>query len=167
MVEEKLFIINLRREFIKKPIYRRSKKAITAVKEYISKHLKVKEVKIGGHLNQEILKRGRRHPPPKVKVNAYVEEDIGYVELEGFKFEKPKPKEEKEGKTIVEKLLKKEEKTTEEETKEEEKEQLKELKKEGKRQTVVNVPPKQQIKAGEKVKFGVKQQRAIPESKKK
>ena len=42
MAEEKTFTINLRREFIKKPNYKRSKKAITAIKEYTLKHLKTK-----------------------------------------------------------------------------------------------------------------------------
>jgi len=81
MADEKTFIINLRREFSKKPIYRRAKKAVTAVKEYISKHLKVKEVKIANDLNMKIWERGRRHPPPKIKVKAIVKEGIAYVQL--------------------------------------------------------------------------------------
>ncbi len=88
MAEEKLFTINLRREFLKKPRYKRAKKAVTAVKEFISKHLKVEEVKIGKHLNEMIWSRGSRKPPAKVKVNAYIEDKKAYVELDGYKFEK-------------------------------------------------------------------------------
>ncbi len=87
MAEEKIFIINLRREFSKKPNYKRSKKAVTAVKEYIQKHLKVDDVKIGKNLNLKIWERGRKNPPPKIKVKAVVEEDIAYVELPEFEFD--------------------------------------------------------------------------------
>ncbi|MBS3152811.1 50S ribosomal protein L31e [Candidatus Woesearchaeota archaeon] len=117
MTEEKIFTIGLRKEFLKKPKYRRAKKAVTAVKEFIMQHLKVKEVKIGPHLNLKIWERGKRNPPSKVKVKATVEEGTAYVELPEFKFEKVKPKEEK-----------KEEKTAkEEQKKEQEKELIKEL----------------------------------------
>src|SRR3989338_4523129 len=95
MAEEKTFTINLRREFIKKPNYKRSKKAINAKKEYTLKQLKTKEVKIGPKLNLKIWERGRKNPPPKVKVKAIVEDNIAYVELPGFEFIKQKQKEEK------------------------------------------------------------------------
>jgi|SRR3989338_175405 len=134
MAEEKLFIINLRREFLKKPRYKRAKKAVTAVKEFISKHLKAEEVKIGKHLNEFIWGRGARKPPAKVKVNAHLEDKIAYVELEGHKFEKTaavkeeakKPEEKgQEIKTAEEVSRKKEE-----DTKKIEKEEIKELSKE-------------------------------------
>ena len=96
MAEEKIFIINLRREFSKKPNYKRAKKAVTAVKEFISKHLKVKNVKLGNNLNMFIWEKGKRNPPPKVKVKAFVKEGIAYVELPEFNYEMPKAKEEKE-----------------------------------------------------------------------
>lgn len=109
MADEKTFIINLRREFSKKPIYRRAKKAVTAVKEYISKHLKVKEVKIANDLNMKIWERGRRHPPPKIKVKAIVKEGIAYVQLPELAFDLPKPKDEKSEKAPTAKELAKKE----------------------------------------------------------
>lgn len=124
MVEDKIFTINLRREFSKKPIYRRAKKAVTAVKEFIAKHLKIKEVKIGANLNLKIWERGRRSPPPKVKVKVRVADNIAYVELPEFEFSIKKEKEEK--KTVTEKVLSKKE-TEEEAKKEKEKELNKEL----------------------------------------
>ncbi|MBI2148058.1 50S ribosomal protein L31e [Candidatus Woesearchaeota archaeon] len=124
MAEEKIFTIGLRKEFLKKPKYRRAKKAVTAVKEFIIQHLKVKEVKIGPNLNSKIWERGKRNPPSKIKVKGLVEEGIAYVELPEFEF-KPKPKEEKK----LEKTSKKEsvEVAKEEQKKEQEKESIKEL----------------------------------------
>src|SRR3989344_3083543 len=85
-MEEKLFIINLRREFNKAQNYKRSKKAITALKEYISRHMKVSinNVKIGKNLNLKIWERGRKNPPAKVKVKSAINDNKAYVELPEF-----------------------------------------------------------------------------------
>ncbi len=133
MAEEKLFIINLRREFLKKPRYKRAKKSVTAVKEFISRHLKVEEVKIGRRLNELIWSRGARKPPAKVKVNAYVEDKKAYVELQGYKFEKAvavKEEEKSEEKKHEIKTAEDISKEKEKETKKTEKEELKEISKE-------------------------------------
>src|SRR3989338_6118435 len=120
MANEKLFTINLRKEFLKKPKYRRTKKAVTTVREFITRHLKTKEVKVGPNLNLKLWERGKRNPPSKVKVKAMLEEGIAYVELPEFEFTLPKPKEEK-----TEEDSKKDAK--EEKKKEQEKELNKEL----------------------------------------
>ena len=120
-MEEKTFTINLRREFLKKPIYQRTKRALTAVKEFSLKHFKTKEVRIGPKLNEKLWEKGNRKPPAKIKIKGIVEEDIAYIELPGFNFEKTKPKEETKTKG----------KPTKEEVKQEaKKEQEKELNKE-------------------------------------
>src|SRR3989344_6759289 len=117
MAEDKIFTINLRKEFLKKPRYKRTKKAVRAVREFIIRHLKVEEVKIGRHLNEKILERGRKNPPSKIKVKAQVEDKVAYVELPEFEFERVKTIEDK--KTPTKKELEK---------KEQEKELNKELK---------------------------------------
>ncbi len=155
MAEEKIFIINLRREFSKKPLYRRAKKAVTAVKEFISKHLKVEEVKIGKHLNKKIWERGKRKPLPKVKVKAIVENNVAYVELPEFEFDRAKPKEEKKGEKHEHKHH--EHSAKEEQAKEQEKVAVKELsheeeikQKKEHRQEIIEKPGKS-IKPQEKV----------------
>ena len=121
MAEEKTFTINLRREFLKKPLYQRTKRALTAVKEFSLKHFKTKEVRIGPKLNDKLWEKGNRKPPAKITIKGIVEEGIAYVELPGFNFEKTKPKEETKTKG----------KPTKEEVKQEaKKEQEKELNKE-------------------------------------
>lgn len=70
MAEERVYTIPLRKEFMKAPNYKRSKKAISAIRKFLIKHMKVEKVKIGKYLNLEILKHGRKNPPPRVKVKA-------------------------------------------------------------------------------------------------
>lgn len=106
MPDEKLFTIPLRKEFIKAPKYKKTSKAVRALKQFIQKHMKVKEVKIGKHLNQYLWQNGNRNPPPKVKVKTIKEEDYARVELPEFEFEKKKEKKE-EKKGAVEKAKEK------------------------------------------------------------
>src|SRR3989344_3811168 len=70
MADEKIFIISLRKEVLKTPIYKRAKKAISTVKNYIKKHLKVEEVKLGENLNKKIWEKGSKKPPGKIKGKA-------------------------------------------------------------------------------------------------
>lgn len=107
--EERVHIIPLRREFLKKPKYRRAKKSISTVKTFIKKHRKVKDVKIGKHLNEKIWARGQKSPPSRVEVKSIIEDDYARVELVDFPFEKKKEEPKKEG--LKEKLLGKKEET--------------------------------------------------------
>lgn len=73
MVEERIYTIPLRREFSKAPNYRRTKRALKAVKEFLVRHMKSENVKIGKYLNLELWKNGRKNPPPRVKVKVIKE----------------------------------------------------------------------------------------------
>ena len=70
MAEERIYTIPLRREFRKAPIYRRTKRALREVKEFLAKHMKAEEVKIGKYLNLELWKHGRKNPPSRIKIKA-------------------------------------------------------------------------------------------------
>ena len=70
MAEERIYTIPLRRKFRKAPIYRRTKRALREVKEFLAKHMKAEEVKIGKYLNLELWKHGRKNPPAKIKIRA-------------------------------------------------------------------------------------------------
>ena len=101
MADEKIFIISLRKEVLKTPIYKRAKKAISTVKNYIKKHLKVEEVKLGENLNKKIWEKGSKKPPGKIKVKAIKEENLAKVELPEFPFPERKKKEEKTKEKIL------------------------------------------------------------------
>ena len=74
---ERIYTIRLRKESRKVPRYKRAKKAISAVRQFLIRHMKVQEVKILKELNQKILERGRKNPPHKVHVKAIKQEERG------------------------------------------------------------------------------------------
>ena len=98
---ERVYNVPLRREWLKKPLYKRAKKAVTALKEFVARTMRVEldNVKVGKHANEKLWERGIRHPPHHVKVNV-VKTDDGFVrvELEGFKYEEKKTVSKKEEK---------------------------------------------------------------------
>ena len=95
---ERTYNVPLRKEFMKAPKYRRAKKALNALREFLAKHMKSDNVKIGLYLNKKIWERGFRHPPHHVKLTA-VKDEKGVVTAELFGAPKPKPKEDKSKKT--------------------------------------------------------------------
>ena len=92
---EQTYNIPLRKEWRKAPRGRRAKRAISAVRSFVVKHMKSDVVLLGPNLNEKIWERGIQNPPHHVKVHV-VRDKEGEVraELVGFKFEK-KVKEEK------------------------------------------------------------------------
>ncbi len=98
MVEiKRTYNIPLRRGFVKKPKHVRSKVAIRIIKEFLTKHMKPTDLKLGKHLNLEVWKDGIKNPPHHIKVNV-TKNDEGLVQAElfGFKYEDKKKVEKKE-----------------------------------------------------------------------
>ncbi len=87
---ERTYIVPLRKEFQKAPSYKHTKKAVQALREFMQRHMKNKEVRLGQHLNHALTARGRKNPPHKVKVRAWTEiikknnKDIEIVKVELF-----------------------------------------------------------------------------------
>ena len=140
MAEEKIYTIPLRREWLKVPIYKRSRKAITATKQFLLRHLK-KEVKIGPYLNEYIWKQGNRHPPARIKVRIEEEDKILTAEL--INAPRKEVKKEKEETITIKKpgfLKKKEEKEIEIAKEDKEKEKILEEKEEIDKKAIEKVP---------------------------
>lgn len=83
---EREYTIPLRKVWIKTPYYKRSRKAVMAIKTFIARHMKVpdrdtKKVKLDVYFNNDIWFRGSRKPPAKVKVKAIKEGDIVRVDF--------------------------------------------------------------------------------------
>lgn len=133
---ERTYNIPLRKEWLKVPNYERTPKAVRALREFVQKHMKAEDVKIGKYLNKELWKRGNKNPPYKVSVTAkWVEEkDKKYVKVELIGAPEEEKKEEKK-KGILEKIKgeKEGEKEEKKEKVEEKKEKIEEKKKEGKK----------------------------------
>ena len=153
VVLERAYIIPLRRETLKVPPFKKANKAVKAVREFISKHMKSDNIVIGKYLNLSIWQHGAKNPPHKVKV-AVAKDDKGkvFVEIIGAPKEKPKEekkpakKEEKAKEEKPEEKLEAEAKEIKEEKAEEakkiEQEEIKELKKEHPKHHAPKIPPK-------------------------
>ncbi len=155
IVLERTYNVPLRKEWLKVPKYKRAKKAITALKQFLIKHMKSDNIKIGKYLNEAIWQRGMRNPPHHIKINA-IKDDKGLVkaELIGKPIKevakKPEAKEEKkkETKPAEKNEEKKEEaKAEEKNVKEKKEEKVKEEKPAQKEET----KPKKEKKKPEKV----------------
>ncbi len=134
---QRKYVIPLRKAWRKAPIYRRTRRAKNALREFVQKHMKVDDVKIGKYLNEKLWEKGPRNPPHKVEVDVTKIEEKDkepYAKVEIVNA----PKEEKKIKKVKKKSLIStlKEKVTEspkkEETKKEEakKEELEKEKKE-------------------------------------
>ena len=137
---EREYIIPLRIKWKKVPRYKRTNKAIKTIKEFLVRHMKIrdrdlKKIKLDRYLNEVVWSRGIKNPPFKIKVRAIKKGDIVKAELsempEKLKFKKLREEKKeqkateinKKKKSMVEKakesMQKPEEKQTEEEKKEE------------------------------------------------
>lgn len=109
MALERIYIIPLRREWLRVPEYKRAKRAVAAVKNFLMRHMKqhdISQIKLGTVLNEELWARGMKNPPSRIKVNV-VKEDDGLVkaELFGHKYiVKKKIEKKEEDKSIAGKL---------------------------------------------------------------
>ena len=126
---ERVYNVPLRRDWLRTPKYRRTKKAVRALKEFLTQHMKPGfdekgrlKLKIGKMANLDLWKHGIKNPPHHIKVKAVKEAD-GTVkaELVGFEYqdEKKTEKKKKKGKVeeIKEKLMGKEKPKPKEEEK--------------------------------------------------
>jgi large subunit ribosomal protein L31e len=146
MPEEKVFTVPLRDAF-EKPRTKRAKIAIKIVREFLKKHMKAEDVKIGKSINEIVWRRGIQKPPRKIRIHALREGDVVYAELLGVNIKLPsaeelkkkeKKKEEKKKKIKEERKIKK---TIQEEIEEESGKKVKEIekiKKEGEKQEAKN-----------------------------
>jgi large subunit ribosomal protein L31e len=101
-MEEKIFTINLRKNALKTPRWKKSNKASSTVREYLKRHMKAEDIKIGDSINKQIWSRGDQKPPVKIKIKAIKTDDdvvkaemFGHVFEEELKEEKKKPEEKK------------------------------------------------------------------------
>tara|TARA_Y100000031_G_C7996034_1_gene281426 strand:+ start:38 stop:601 length:564 start_codon:yes stop_codon:yes gene_type:complete len=168
-VLERVYNVPLRKEYQKAPNWKRTPKAVKALRQFIVKHMKSENVIIGRHANNLLWKDGIKKPPHHVKVNAVKDEKgkvtVELVELPGKakreesklkeREKKAKDKEAKKDAKPIEKIAQKldekkgEEKSPEEvkkeQDKEKQKEEIKELKKELPKQAPKPAPQQRQV----------------------
>ena len=79
--ESRVYIVPLRKGFLLTPRWRRSKKAMKVLKEFMLKHTKADRVIVSRWVNEEIWKHGGKNPPGKLKVKVTLKEEE--VEVKG------------------------------------------------------------------------------------
>lgn len=121
---ERTYTIPLRRAWLKTAPHQRAKKAVATVKQFLVRHMKTENVKLGEELNKALWARGDSHPLHKITVVAKKEEDVVYAEMAGKEFKKKDFSEKEEKETS--KTEEKKEATKVEEKKAEVKEEKKE-----------------------------------------
>jgi len=84
IILERTYNVPLRKAWHKSPDYKRAKKAGSALRIFLEKHMKSSDIRIGKFLNKEIWKHGIRNPPHHVKVNVKKDDkDVVSAELVG------------------------------------------------------------------------------------
>jgi len=83
---ERTYVIPLRIKWKRVPRYKKSNRAVKAIKEFQVQHMKIRDrdldkIKVDKFLNEFVWSRGIKNPPSKVKVKATKEGDIVRVEL--------------------------------------------------------------------------------------
>jgi large subunit ribosomal protein L31e len=151
---EREYIIPLRKEFQKAPSYKRAKKTITAIKEFLTKHMKSDNIKLGKYLNLKVWEHGMKNPPHKVKVKVEKYDDgLVKAELVGAPVEKSKEKKKKPAKKTEEKTIKEDKKQTEEKKETAKKEDKKKPeKKQEEKETVKKKEPENKAEEKKEVK---------------
>ncbi len=99
-----VYTIPLRKAF-KKAEKKRTPYAARLIRNYLKKHTKAEEIKLGRKLNEKVWERGIRKPPRRVRVKVMKEGNVAKVELLGFEYEEFKALAKKEKKGMKEKLL--------------------------------------------------------------
>jgi large subunit ribosomal protein L31e len=138
IVLERIYNVPLRKKWLKVPRYTRAKKAASALRQFLARHMKtdIENVKIGRWANEKLWERSIKNPPHHIRVKVQ-KDDKGIVRAELIELsarakiideKEKKMKEETEKKKKVEKKeeVKKEEKAGEK--KEEKKEEKAETK---------------------------------------
>ena len=67
--------IPLRSEWKKVPRTKRSKRALSTIREFVSKHMKSYDVKISQKVNEKVWIRGIHKPPAKIRVKVSIDKD--------------------------------------------------------------------------------------------
>jgi ribosomal protein L31E len=119
---ERTYNVPLRSGFRNTTRYKKTKKAVTTLREFLQQHMKSDKILIGRNLNKFLWKDGIKNPPHHVKVTV-IKEDDGTVkaELLGFKYEHMTKAEREAVKDKKEKAEKKKEEVKKEEKKKAEK----------------------------------------------
>jgi len=120
---ERIFTINLRKATLNAPRWKKSKRSVAIVREFLKRHMKADEIKIGSSITEKIWESGNQNPPNKIRIKVVETEEgegeekkkvikaelLGVVLPEELKEEKKEEKSKEEIKTEKKKVEEKKE----------------------------------------------------------
>jgi large subunit ribosomal protein L31e len=106
--EERILNVPLRKEWLKVPKNERGKRALHALRWFVSRHTKSYEIRISQKVNEMVWVRGVQKPPQSIRVKVSVSEGKVSVMLPEESEKRPEVKEEKKGLGRLKETLEKE-----------------------------------------------------------
>ena len=101
MASEKTYTIPLYQKTLKTRRHKRANRAVSAVRQFMAKHARDYNVRLGIHLNEKLWEQGMKNVPRRVRVRAETEGKTVTVELVGAPREVKKKKKETEKKAVT------------------------------------------------------------------
>ncbi len=82
MAEEKIITLNLRKQVLRTPLWKRSNATVKILREVLEKKTKIKNIKIDKNINEKIWSRSARNPETKLRIKVTkIDEENGKAEL--------------------------------------------------------------------------------------
>lgn len=94
IVLERTYNVPLRKEYQKAPRWKRTEKAVVALRQFLARHMKSEIVLLSPALNEQLWLHGIKNPPHHVKVTV-TKNEKGEVNADLFGVKKAEPKEAK------------------------------------------------------------------------
>ncbi len=83
--ESRTYVVPLKKDVLKAPLWRRSKKAMRVLREFLLKHTKANKVVFSRWVNEDVWKRSNKQPPSKLKVKVTMGDEEKEVKGESEK----------------------------------------------------------------------------------
>jgi large subunit ribosomal protein L31e len=68
--EERIYVVPLAKEFMKSPNWNRTKRAVKALKKFVTRHMKPEALYLSQEVNERLWENGIKNPPRKIRVRV-------------------------------------------------------------------------------------------------
>lgn len=72
---EKIYTINLKKATIKTPRWEKAKKSMSFIREFLKRHMKADEIRIGKSITEKVWMYGGKKIPNKIRIKALETEE--------------------------------------------------------------------------------------------
>ncbi len=68
--EERIYVVPLAKEYMKAPNWNRTKRAVKALRKFVSRHMKPEAIYLSQEVNERLWENGIKNPPRKIRVRV-------------------------------------------------------------------------------------------------